>query len=373
MDENYRTIRLGSLHAFPITQFGDNSNQRVLEAKHSGRIVLSNSIFRRIHFLNQSPMIFKLTKDDLSIVCGVHSFDGEEGKVLVPLWILKALGLESDGIVSLEMLTKSMPKGSFAKFQPLTKAFLDIRDPKTTLEHCLHSYVCISKDNIISIYYENQIYELRICETLPANTIDITECDLVVDFVEMEKKPVLPDELPDECDLDKLQTQAQTQAVNSFSPFSGAGKTMRGKEVKTLKPSCDTQTQKRKAGAPDYDYQMGKLLFKRRKKDVSLPEPMDTNQETKKETQTKQKNKPKEDNRQTSSGRKEALSGRLDPTLIPCDLQTDAGIASRVNSGDCQLFLIVLIVVTTTALHTHAIQLEESPHFRAIGVHQYSQ
>ena len=179
-------------------------------------------------------------------------------------------------MVWIEFVTAKIEKGSFSKFEPLTKAFLEINDPKAVLEHCLRNYVCISREDVISIRYNKKIYELRVCETLPSETIIINECDLTVDFQQMkqQKEEI---KLPEECDLDQIQ--AKLLEVKNFEAFTGAGQSTGGKKVWGLQneakesPKNGNNNQKAlKRGVPDYDYKLGTLFFKRYKNDLNPKE-----------------------------------------------------------------------------------------------------
>ena len=60
---------------------------------------------------------------------------------VVPSWICRFLGVVPDEGNRIELERRSLPKGSFAKLQPLTGAFAaEIEDPKATLEAHLSSY-----------------------------------------------------------------------------------------------------------------------------------------------------------------------------------------------------------------------------------------
>jgi ubiquitin fusion degradation protein 1 len=193
---------------------------------------------------------------------------------LVPLWILKQLRINSGENVAVEYLARPLEKGHFAKFEPLSKNFLDITDPKTVLEHCMRMYVCISRHHVISIYYNRRVYELRITETLPDDTISIVDTDLEVDFAQIkgEKEQNTAIDLPEAYDLEKIQSESND---NSFRPFSGVGQRL---DDKPILPGNNHQTSiqkndlndkrcKRKA-IPDYDYKICTIQFKRYKKDL---------------------------------------------------------------------------------------------------------
>jgi ubiquitin fusion degradation protein 1 len=193
---------------------------------------------------------------------------------LVPLWILKQLRINSGENVAVQYLARPLEKGHFAKFEPLSKNFLDITDPKTVLEHCMRMYVCISRHDLISIYYNRQVYELRITETLPDDTISIVDTDLEVDFdqIKGEKEENMAINLPEDYDLEKIQSESNN---NSFRLFSGVGQRLDDKPIlpgnshQTSIQKNDSNGKRCKSKAiPDYDYKICTIQFKRYKKDL---------------------------------------------------------------------------------------------------------
>ena len=50
-----------------------------------------------------------------------------EGSVVVPLWIMRAMGID-DG-TELTVSSADLPKGTFAKLQPLSEGFATLEDP----------------------------------------------------------------------------------------------------------------------------------------------------------------------------------------------------------------------------------------------------
>ena len=51
--------------------------------------------------------------------------------MVVPLWLMRAMGAsDSDSII---VTSATLPKGTFAKLQPLSEEFATLEDPKGTL------------------------------------------------------------------------------------------------------------------------------------------------------------------------------------------------------------------------------------------------
>merc|ERR1719283_812619 len=94
--------------------------------------------------------------------------------------MMQNLMLDEGGLIQVQLV--NLPVATYSKFQPLTKDFLDLTNPKAVLEMRLRHFACLSKGDIIAINYNNKIYELNVMETKPANAVSIIECDLNTDF-----------------------------------------------------------------------------------------------------------------------------------------------------------------------------------------------
>lgn len=101
----------------------------------------------------------------------------------------------------LEVKSTDLPDGKFIKLQPQSVNFLDISDPKAVLENSLRHFSALTKDDIFSFSYNDQIYEIAILEVKPMTekgAISCVEIDIEVDFappvgyVEPTRQPKLP-------------------------------------------------------------------------------------------------------------------------------------------------------------------------------------
>jgi ubiquitin fusion degradation protein 1 len=83
------------------------------------------------------PMLFEITNhsNGRKLHCGVLEFIANEGSVLMPHWMMQNLGIEHGDLVKVESAT--LPKGTYVKLRPQTKAFIDIANPKAVLENTL--------------------------------------------------------------------------------------------------------------------------------------------------------------------------------------------------------------------------------------------
>merc|ERR1719223_318545 len=132
-----------------------------------------------------APLLFGLSvlgTEGVSKPVGILEFSAPEGAVVVPLWIMRALGV-TDG-TELLVQTIELPRGSFAKLQPLTDAFAtSIADHKATLEAALtHTYTTLSKGDSILLKQDGQEIEMFVLEVQPADAVCIVDTELEVDF-----------------------------------------------------------------------------------------------------------------------------------------------------------------------------------------------
>merc|ERR1719260_662476 len=165
----------------------------------------------------------------------------------------------------------TLPVATYSKFQPLSKDFLDLTNPKAVLEMRLRHFACLSKGDIVAINYNNKIYELNVMETKPAAAVSIIECDMNVDFEappgyeEPRVSKPQPMEEEEEPELDVSQMLPEEQG---FIAFAGSGNRLDGKKKRT---NSETEIQSRQLaeytrGIPDYNFQVGDIRFIRAKK-----------------------------------------------------------------------------------------------------------
>lgn len=139
----------------------------------------------------QYPMMFRITntakvngKQRYSH-CSVLEFTAREGEVYLPLSMIHNLNLNVNGEGYVKLENVSLPKGSFARFQPFKYEFVtDIPNHKVVLEKTLRSYACLTKGDIIEIKFLNKCHDLEVVELKPANVVSIIETDMSVEFAE---------------------------------------------------------------------------------------------------------------------------------------------------------------------------------------------
>ena len=96
---------------------------------------------------------------------------------------MQNLSLEPGDLVQIK--STDLPPGQFIKLQAQSTSFLDISDPKAVLENAFRNFSCLTKGDVFSFAYNDQVYEMAVLETRPAtdkNAIGVLETDLEVDF-----------------------------------------------------------------------------------------------------------------------------------------------------------------------------------------------
>ena len=133
------------------------------------------------------PMLFELingSKEKMTHA-GVLEFIAEEGKIYLPYWLLQTLQLDPGDLVQIK--STDLPSGAFIKLQAQSTSFLDISDPKAVLEQAFRNFSCLTKGDVFTFAYNDEIYEMAVLETKPGgegtkNAISVIETDLEVDF-----------------------------------------------------------------------------------------------------------------------------------------------------------------------------------------------
>ncbi|KAI9807617.1 MAG: hypothetical protein M1825_005557 [Sarcosagium campestre] len=155
-------------------------------ANHGGKVFMPPSALDKLTKLHISyPMLFELANAETGrkSYAGVLEFIAEEGKIYLPFWLMQTLLLEPGDLIQIK--STDLPSGSFVRLQAQSTAFLDISDPKAVLENVMQNYSCLTKGDIFTFHYNDQVYEMAVLETKPLtekNAISVQETDLEVDF-----------------------------------------------------------------------------------------------------------------------------------------------------------------------------------------------
>ena len=68
------------------------------------------------------------------------------------------------------------------KICPHQTKFIDLPEPKIILENEIIKYYCVTKGNVILIYFNKKEYKLDILEYKSKEMISLVNCDIEIDF-----------------------------------------------------------------------------------------------------------------------------------------------------------------------------------------------
>jgi ubiquitin fusion degradation protein 1 len=106
-----------------------------------------------------------------------------KGSLTNSLKLMQTLNLEPGDL--LQVKSTDLPLGTFIKLQPQDSSFLDISDPKAVLENAFRGFSCLTKGDIFTFSYNDNVYSIAVLEVKPeqaSKAICTLETDLSVDF-----------------------------------------------------------------------------------------------------------------------------------------------------------------------------------------------
>lgn len=174
-DEYYR--------CYPVAMLPGPERENV---NHGGKVIMPPSALDKLTRLHITyPMLFELHNGAKARMthAGVLEFIAEEGKIYLPFWVMQTLLLEPGDLVQIK--STDLPPGQRIKLQAQSTSFLDISDPKAVLENAFRNFSCLTKGDVFTFAYNDQVYEMAVLETKPEtshNAISVLETDLEVDF-----------------------------------------------------------------------------------------------------------------------------------------------------------------------------------------------
>jgi len=185
--------------------------------ENSDRILLPPSAMQRLAQLKiDYPMLFELIPHNGAkhLHSGVLEFVAEEGFVYVPFWMMENMQLEEGDLLTIR--NASLPKGSFVKFRPQSKTFIELANPRAVLERTMSKFACLTQNQTVRIFYNNKTYDLDVCELKAGGkatqAVSIIEADINVDF-----------DAPADYVEPSAQASHQATGADSSQPFMPSG------------------------------------------------------------------------------------------------------------------------------------------------------
>ncbi|KAF8952477.1 hypothetical protein BGZ52_005963 [Haplosporangium bisporale] len=130
-----------------------------------------------------SPLTFQIRNPANRTVThgGVREFSANDNTVHLPAWMMASLNLAVSDQVMVKF--QDLPKGTWAKFRPLTMDYIEIVDFRAAFEAFLRShYNTLTAGEVLTIEQAKRSYQFVVEELKPANAVCITDTDLEVDI-----------------------------------------------------------------------------------------------------------------------------------------------------------------------------------------------
>ncbi|KAF9914186.1 hypothetical protein BX616_008790 [Lobosporangium transversale] len=139
-----------------------------------------------------SPLTFQIRNPANRLLThgGVREFSALDNQVHLPLWMMNSLSVSEGDQVMIKYLL--LPKGTWAKFRPLTTDFFsEVLDLRALLEASLRShYTTLTKGEILKVQQGNKEFEFLVGDLKPEHSagqaVCITDTDLEVDIEPLE-------------------------------------------------------------------------------------------------------------------------------------------------------------------------------------------
>ncbi|CAF0820453.1 unnamed protein product [Didymodactylos carnosus] len=252
--------------------------------ENGGKVLLPQTALEELAEHVTTVMLFRLKNKRLDRMTHVGVFEflpNTDTSCFVPSWIMRHLLLEEGEPVECEYVT--LPTARFVRFQPQSKDFLDITNPKAVLETALRNFSCLTKGDMLAINYLDRNYELCVLELKPADAVSIIECDMEVDFAppidyvepkydttsSLSTSTPKSNDIPIQGGTNTEQQYPNSLKATTFMPFHGRGnrldgktKTKEGHDLREQQTKLQTaQMLNQQRGIPNYEYEYGTLQF----------------------------------------------------------------------------------------------------------------
>ncbi|KAG0352321.1 hypothetical protein BGZ54_002849 [Gamsiella multidivaricata] len=132
-----------------------------------------------------SPLTFQIRNPANRLLThgGVKEFSAEDGQVRLPDWMMSSLLLSPGDQVMVKYA--ALPKGTWAKFRPLSADYMEILDFRALLEAVLRSnYTTLTRGEVLKVHQGTKEFGFVVEELKPepGEAVCITDTDLEVDI-----------------------------------------------------------------------------------------------------------------------------------------------------------------------------------------------
>ncbi|KAF9089550.1 hypothetical protein BGX27_002454 [Mortierella sp. AM989] len=132
-----------------------------------------------------SPLTFQIRNPANRAVThgGVKEFSAEDGLIHLPSWMMESLSVSEGDQVMVKYA--SLPKGTWAKFRPISADYMEILDFRALLEAALRSnYTTLTRGEVLKVHQGTKEFGFVVEELKPepGDAVCITDTDLEVDI-----------------------------------------------------------------------------------------------------------------------------------------------------------------------------------------------
>lgn len=92
-----------------------------------------------------------------TVFVGVLEFVAPEHQIILPFWLFSELGLHEGETIRLG-IADFLPKATFVQIRPHKTEFIELPDPRALLEIHLRNFVCLTKNETITLNFMNKEY-----------------------------------------------------------------------------------------------------------------------------------------------------------------------------------------------------------------------
>ncbi|KAF9432413.1 hypothetical protein BGZ76_010838 [Entomortierella beljakovae] len=155
-----------------------------------------------------SPLTFQIRNPANRVVThgGVKEFSADDRNIHMPNWMMESLSISEGDQVMVKY--SPLPKGTWAKFRPISADYMEILDFRALLESVLRSnYTTLTRGEVLKVYQGTKEYGFLVEELKPepGDAVCITDTDL-------------------EVDIEPLDTEMQDSSSSSHSNGARSGK-----------------------------------------------------------------------------------------------------------------------------------------------------
>ncbi|KAG0364718.1 hypothetical protein BGX24_004483 [Mortierella sp. AD032] len=140
-----------------------------------------------------SPLTFQIRNPANRLLThgGVKEFSAADGQVHLPVWMMSSLALSPGDQVMIKYA--ALPKGTWAKFRPLSADYMEILDFRALLEARLRSnYTTLTRGEVLNVHQGTKEFGFVVEELKPepGEAVCITDTDLEVDIEPLDAEMV---------------------------------------------------------------------------------------------------------------------------------------------------------------------------------------